>query len=154
MKFTRIACAIAWSLCLVPFAQAAEKKIAQSDLPPAVAKTAAEVSKGSVVKAYSWDNEGGTIEYEVEMMVDGHSKDVAIGTNGRILEVEEQVQMSALPASVQSGLKARAGGGSITKVESIIKKGTLVAYEAHVSSGGRRSEVQVGPDGKPLDHEE
>ena len=30
----------------------------------------------------------------------------------------------------------------------------LVAYEAQVTTNGKRSEVQVGPDGKPLDHEE
>jgi hypothetical protein len=39
-------------------------------------------------------------------------------------------------------------------VESLTKKGKLVAYEAKVNTGGKKSEVQVGPDGKPLDHEE
>jgi hypothetical protein len=29
-----------------------------------------------------------------------------------------------------------------------------VAYEAKVSTNGKKSEVQVGPDGKPLEHEE
>jgi hypothetical protein len=29
-----------------------------------------------------------------------------------------------------------------------------VAYEAQVMTGGKKSEVQVGPDGKPLNHEE
>jgi hypothetical protein len=87
-------------------------------------------------------------------MVDGHSKDVAIGINGEVLEVEEQVQMNGLPMEVQSGLKGKAGGGSITKVESITKQGKIVAYEAQVRTGAKHSEVQVGPDGKPLDHEE
>jgi len=42
----------------------------------------------------------------------------------------------------------------ILKVESITKKDKLVAYEAQVDTSGKKSEVQVGPDGKPLDHEE
>jgi hypothetical protein len=29
-----------------------------------------------------------------------------------------------------------------------------VAYETKVMIEGKKSEVQVGPDGKPLDHEE
>ena len=40
------------------------------------------------------------------------------------------------------------------KVESITKHDKVVAYEAQVITNGKRSEVQVGPDGKPLDHEE
>jgi hypothetical protein len=51
-------------------------------------------------------------------------------------------------------LQAKAGKGKITKVESLTKKDKLVAYEAQVVTNGKKSEVQVGPDGKPLDHEE
>jgi hypothetical protein len=155
MKITRVTLTTASvALCLGAFARAAEKKISKSDLPPAVAKTAEQVSKGAIVKAYSQDNENGTIEFEVETVVNGHSKDIAIGMNGDVLEVEEQVQLTGLPVDVQVGLKAKAGSGSITKVESITKKGKIVAYEAQVRTGEKHSEIQVGPDGKPLDHEE
>ena len=51
-------------------------------------------------------------------------------------------------------LQAKADKGKITKVESITKKDKLVAYEAQVVTDGKKSEVQVGVDGKPLDHEE
>jgi hypothetical protein len=73
---------------------------------------------------------------------------------GAIAEVEEEVQLNSLPASVKQGLKAKAGKGTIAKVESITKHDKLVAYEADVVTGGKKSELQVGPDGKPLDHEE
>ena len=33
-------------------------------------------------------------------------------------------------------------------------QGKLVAYEAHVNTNGKKSEVQVGPDGKALAHPE
>jgi hypothetical protein len=71
-----------------------------------------------------------------------------------VIEVEEQVELQAVPAEVKAGLQAKAGKGKITKVESITKKDKLVAYEAQVVTDGKKSEVQVGPDGKPLDHEE
>ncbi len=133
---------------------AAEKRISKSALPPAVEKTAAEQSKGAIVRGYTQDKENGQVEYEVEMTVNGHSKDVSFGSDGRVLEVEEQVEMGALPAAVQAGLKGRAGRGNITKIESLTKHGAIVAYEAQVSNQGKHSEIQVGPDGKPLDHEE
>lgn len=133
---------------------AAEKKISQSDLPPAVRTMAEEQSKGATVTGYTLDHENGQTEYEVEMKVNGHSKDVSIAPDGHLLEVEEEVGMDGLSSSVQSGLQAKAGKGKITKVESITKNGTIVAYEAQVMKMGKHSEVQVGPDGKPLDHEE
>jgi hypothetical protein len=40
------------------------------------------------------------------------------------------------------------------KVESLTKKEKLVAYEAKVETAGKKSQIQVGRDGKPLDHEE
>lgn len=44
--------------------------------------------------------------------------------------------------------------GTIGKVESLTKKGQLVAYEAVVKTGTKRREIQVGPDGKKLAHPE
>jgi hypothetical protein len=142
--------------CLL-FAGAAfsqEKKIKRSDLPPAVEKTVAAQSQGATIRGFSEEKEKGQTFYEAELNVKGHSKDVLIDAQGMVVEVEEQVALEQLPADVKSGLAAKAGSGKITKVESITKHDKLVAYEAQVRTNGKRSEVQVGPDGKPLDHEE
>ena len=135
-------------------AVAQEKKIKRSDLPPAVEKTVAAQSAGATVKGFSTEKEKGQTYYEAEMVVNGHSKDILIDTNGAIVEVEEEVAMNALPADVKAGLQAKAGEGKLGKVESITKKDKVVAYEAKVTKDGKKSEIQVGPDGKPLDHEE
>jgi len=141
-------------LVLVQGAVAQEKKIKRSELPAAVEKTVAEQSKGATIRGFNQEQENGQTTYEAELIVNGHSKDVQMDANGTILEVEEQVDFQVLPAEVQAGLQAKAGSGKITKVESITKKDKLVAYEAKVLTDGKKSEVQVGPDGKPLDHEE
>jgi hypothetical protein len=86
--------------------------------------------------------------------VNGHGRDVLIDKSGAIVEVEERVPFESLSPSVREGLQAKAGKGKIVKVESIVKHDRLVAYEAKVLTGTKKSEVQVGPDGKPLDHEE
>jgi uncharacterized membrane protein YkoI len=131
-----------------------EEHIKRSDLPAAVQRTADEQSKGATVRGYNKETEEGKLEYEVEMIVNGHTRDVSIDPAGNVLEVEEQVALETLPVEVHTGLQKKAGNGKITKVETITKHGTLVAYEAQVLTGGKKSEVQVGPDGKPLDHEE
>ncbi len=138
----------------VAIAQPTEKKLQRSELPPAVQKTADQVSKGATVRGFSTETENGQKLYEVALTTNGHSKDVSIDGNGKVLEVEEEVPFDSLPGAVKKGLQDKAGKGKLGKVESLMKGGKLVAYEAKVTTGTKKSEVQVGPDGKPLAHEE
>jgi len=119
-----------------------------------VEKTVAAQSAGAMIKGFSEERENGQTFYEAEMTVNGRTKDVLIDAKGGVVEVEEQVAMDSLSAEVKAGLLAKAGKGKIMAVESIKKHDKLVAYEAKVDTGGKKSEVQVGPDGKSLNHEE
>jgi hypothetical protein len=131
-----------------------EKKISRSQLPLAVQKTVDEQSKDATIRGYSREKEGGKTYYEAEMKVNNHSKDVLMDSDGKVMEVEEEVAFESLPEAVKSGLQAQAKAGKIGKVESITKNDKLVAYEAKVITNGKKSEVQVGPNGQTLDHEE
>lgn len=146
--------AVAFALATIALAQGEEKKIQRTNLPPAVQKTVAAQSQGATIKGFSHENENGQTFYEAEMMANGHSKDVLMDTNGAIVEVGEQVVLDSLPQAVKVGLQTKAGKSKIRKVESLTKHDKLVAYEAQVTTEGKKSEVQVGPDGKALDHEE
>jgi len=154
MKTNHLLALVAGGLLFAGTASAQEKKIKRSDLPPAVEKTVAAQSAGATIRGFSTEKEKGQIFYEAEMIVNGHSKDVLIAADGTVVEVEEQVTLDSLSPEVKAGLQAKAGNGKILKVESLTKKGKLVAYEAQVETNGKKSEVQVGPDGKPLAHEE
>lgn len=152
MKTSNFAVFTALALSTIAFAQ--EKKIQRADLPPAVEKTVAAQSEGATIKGFSQEKEKGQTYFEAEMTVNGHTKDVLIDANGAIVEVEEQVEFDSLPPAVKNALQAKAGAGKILKVESLTKHDKLVAYEAVVQIAGKKKELQVGPDGKPLDHEE
>jgi uncharacterized membrane protein YkoI len=141
-------------LAVLTSAQAQEKKINREDLPHAVEKTVAAQSQGATIKGFSTEVEGGKTLYEVELTVNGHGKDISMDKDGNIVEVEEEVAMDSLPPEVKAGLTNAAGSGTITRVESLTKRGKLVAYEAAVKNGSKRSEVQVGPNGNKLAHEE
>src|SRR5882757_3393616 len=154
MKANLFVVLAASGLLLAGTSSAQEKKIKRTDLPPAVEKTVAAESAGATVKGFSTEKEKGETFYEAELVVNGHSKDVLIDVSGAVVEVEEEMALDSLSADVKAGLQAKAGKGKILKVESLTKKGKLVAYEAKVDTNGKKSEIQVGPDGKPLDHEE
>lgn len=142
-------------LCALTLTAAAqEKKIQRSALPPAVEKTIQENSQGATIKGFSTELEHGKKVYEAEMIVNGHSKDIQIAPDGTLNEIEEEVAFDLLPATVKSALTTKAGSAKITKVESLTKQGKLVAYEAATLHGTKKGEIQVGPDGNKLAHEE
>jgi hypothetical protein len=141
-------------LAVLTTARAQEKKIKREELPPAVEKTVSEQIQGATIKGFSTEVEKGKRLYEVELTVNGHGKDISIDKDGKIVEVEEEVAIDSLPAEVKAGLTIAAGSGTITKIESLTKGGKLVAYEAVVKNGAKRSEIQVGPSGGKLAHEE
>ena len=91
---------------------------------------------------------------EASLSFSGHNKDILIDKNGNVVEVEEQVALDSLPSTVQDALKKAAGTGTISVIESSTKNGKLVAYEAQVKHGQKRSEIQVGPNGERLKREE
>jgi hypothetical protein len=133
--------------CVAP---AQERKINRSQLPPAVEQTVARESEGATIKGLATEVEHGQKFYEASLVVNGHPKDILMDRQGNIVEVEEQVAMDSLPTDVQAALRKAAGTGTIAVIESLTKNGQLVAYEAHVRHGKRRSEIQVGPNGEKL----
>ena len=141
-------------LALSATANGQEKKLKREQLPPEVEKTVARESEGATINGFSTEIEKRKRLYEVELTISGHSKDISMDKNGNIVEVEEEVSMDSLPSTVQDALKKRAGAGTIGKIESLTKNGKLVAYEAHVKTGAKRSEIQVGPNGEKLAHPE
>jgi hypothetical protein len=141
-------------LTAIPVLRAQEKTIKRAELPPAVEKTIVEQSKGATIRGFSTEVENGQKLYEVELGLNGRGKDVSMDERGNVLEVEEEIPMNSLPPAVKEGLTRAAGKGTINKVESLTKKGKLVAYEAAVTTGTKTSEIQVGPDGGKLAHPE
>lgn len=149
-------CASATLVLLVISAasQETEKKIKRSDLPAAVQLTVTAQSHGATVRGFAEERENGQTFYEAQLKVSGHSKDVLMDPLGNIVEVEEEVVLDTLPTAAKEGLLAQTASSKLVKVESLTKQGKLVAYEGQVITKGKRSEIQVGPDGKLLDHQE
>src|SRR6266404_6876640 len=93
---------IVLAACTVVVAQ--EKKLKREQLPPAVEKTVARESQGATIKGFATEIENGKRLYEVDLTVDGRSKDISMDKNGNIVEVEQEVTMDSLPAGVQAGI--------------------------------------------------
>jgi hypothetical protein len=156
MQFSRwqVWVAFLWSCIFAHGLPAQENHLKKSDLPAAVQKVADQQSQGATVRGYASETEDGKLQYEVSLAVDGHTKDVAIAPDGTINEIEEQVFLDMLPSAVRDALRKKAAPGRIVKVESLTKRDQLVAYEAQIITGGKKSEIPVAPDGGALTHPE
>ena len=135
-------------------AAAQDHKIMRADLPVAVEQTVQKETAGAVIKGFATEMEQGKVTYEVLTILNGHTRDLSIAKNGTLLEIEEEVAMQTLPGSVQDALHKKLAGGVLTKVESLTKRGKLVAYEVSYTAAGKHREAQVGPAGERLLHQE
>jgi uncharacterized membrane protein YkoI len=131
-------------------AQEPERPARMKDLPQAVQTTVREQSRGATVRGLSIETEKGQTFYEASLKVKGRVRDVLIDADGNVVEIEEQVTLASLPPAARAEIVKQAGKGRILTVESITKNNAIVAYEAHVKTAGKISEIKVDPDGKPL----
>jgi hypothetical protein len=125
-----------------------ERPVRMSELPEAVRQTVREQSRGAKIRGLAVETENGVTNYEVELKVNGRTRDVLIDPSGAVVAVEEQVTLASLPTAVRSAIERSAGGGRILLVESISKGGVVEAYEAHVRRGRKTVEIKVSPDGQ------
>lgn len=142
--------------CLfAPIGESKEVRVKMSDLPQAVQDTVKEQSKGATIRGFSKETENGRTSYEVELTVKGHGKDISMDSDGKVVEVEEQVSMSSVPEAARSAIEKGAAGGKVTKIEAVSNgSGPVEAYEAQVMKAGKHSEVRVAPDGSPKPEED
>ena len=149
-----IAIASSFAACVLlagtTLAQETERPARMKDLPQAVQTTVREQSRGAAVRGLSIETENGQTFYEASLKVKGRIRDVLIDANGNVVEIEEQVTLASLPPAARAEIVKQAGKGRILTVESITKNNAIVAYEAHVKTAGKISEIKVDPDGKPL----
>ena len=129
---------------------AAESKVKMADLPAAVQKSIQEQLKGGEVVGLSKEVEKGKTLYEVETKLNGKTRDMMLDATGAVTSVEEEIEMSAMPAAAHDALMKKAGSAKITKIEALSKGGKVVAYEAAIMKGTKASEIAVTPEGKPF----
>jgi hypothetical protein len=157
VRFGHTAVVLSLFVCLLPAITIpaqnpepnSEQPVRMKDLPQPVQVTVREQSKGAVIRGLSKEIDKGQTIYEVSLRVKGQNKDISIDPSGTVVEVETQVPLASLPPAAREAIVKQAGKGRILLVESIAKNNAIVAYEAHVRTAGKISEIKVDPDGKP-----
>jgi uncharacterized membrane protein YkoI len=124
-----------------------EKQIPMSKLPAAVRATVEAESKGATVKGITSEKEKGKTVYELEMLVNGRTRDVMIDGAGKVYVVEDQLDVDKAPAAVKAALEAK---GKIVTLETVRKDGKTTYEGVVVNKAGKKVEIEVDADGKPV----
>ncbi|HEY1341423.1 MAG TPA: hypothetical protein VGF59_28125 [Bryobacteraceae bacterium] len=117
------------------------------DLPAAVQKTVQETLKGAEIKNISKETEMGVTQYEVETMLNGKHRDFNVDAKGKLLVVEEETAITAIPAAAKTAIEKKAGGGKIGMVELFMRGGETLYEAAYTSKDGKKHQVLVKADG-------
>lgn len=131
---------------LSAIAVASETKVARKDLPAPVQRAIDEQSKGAVIRGFTKEVENGKTEYEAELTLNGHGKDISFDAAGNVVSVEEEVKLESVPPAARAAIEKAAQGGTLRKVESITEGGKSF-FEATIRRGGKSIEVQLDKDG-------
>lgn len=115
--------------------RADEEKIPVKELPKAVQKAAKAKFRGAEIVGAAKEIEDGKTTYEVMFKLNGRSIDVAMSPEGKILEVEKEIDHSDLPEAVKKTIAAKYPGAKIEKVEQVTKgEDGPASYEVSIIS--------------------
>lgn len=125
----------------------AQKKLTLRDLPAEAQKTIQTELKGAEIKSIGKETENGVTQYEIETMLNGKRRDFNVDAKGKLLVVEEETTLDAIPAPAKTAILKKIGTGKLTMVELFIRGGETMYEAAYTTAKGKKLEVLVKADG-------
>ena len=118
------------------------------DLPAAVQKTVNETLKGGEIKSIDKEVEKGVTQFEIETMLNGKHRDFNVDAKGKLIVVEEEVDLTNVPPAARAAIEKKVAGGKLRMVESVDKgDGTMLYEAAYTTKAGKKGSILVKADG-------
>ena len=133
-------------------ARRAPERLAREELPPAVQKVLAQLTSGKKTHTTRLEarERDGQRYIKAEFQLDGVEHEYDLDEQGKVLASEVDVEPSALPGPVASGIQAALPGALLLEAERDEVADAPPFYEVEIKHGGQQMEVHVGEDGKIL----
>jgi len=136
-------------LALCAIAQEQEKKIGANEVPSIIIANFKAAYPNASIRGYASEKENGKQYYEIESREGATRRDVLYNPDGSVAEVEESIDASDLPASVQETLHKHHPRAVITLAEKTTV-GDKVTYEVKAREGRKRFSIEFDASGNVL----
>ena len=81
-------------------------------------------------------------------LLNGKHRDFNVGADGKLIVVEEEVDLAGIPAAAKATIEKKAAGGKLGMVEAVDKGDGVKLYEAsYTTKGGKKGAIVVKADG-------
>jgi hypothetical protein len=133
---------------VVDEADEGEKAITKKDVPAPVIAAFAKAYPKATVKGYAKEMEKGQTMYEVESEEGKTHRDVSYAPDGKLLVLEESMDMKDVPAAVQQALEKKYPKAKVDLAEKVTE-GSNVGYEFKLTTAaGKKAEAKFDAKGK------
>jgi hypothetical protein len=144
MNNLRLALTLGFALSAIGSAASLKLK----DLPAAVQKTVTENLKGGEIKTIGKEVEKGVTQYEIETLRNGKHRDINVDAKGKLLVVEEEIDLASIPPAAKATIEKKLAGGKLRTLESVDKGDGAMLYEAaYTTKAGKKASILVKADG-------
>jgi hypothetical protein len=81
-------------------------------------------------------------------MLNGKHRDFNVDTKGKLVVVEEETSLDAIPVAAKAAILKKIGSGKLRSIETFQRPGGELMYEAgYLTKMGKHAEVLVKADG-------
>ena len=144
-----IAATAVLAIAVTASAQAQEQQISRKDVPAVVLAAFEKAYPRAMIKGYSKEVEKGQTTYEVESTEGKIHRDVTYTGDGKLISVEESMDINEMPPAVKAAINKRFPGGKILKSE-MVTKGNVVGYEFEIEHNGKKTEIAFDAKGNEM----
>lgn len=126
-----------------------ENEMSMEEVPAAAMEAAQANANGVEFESVAMDPDAGTDTYEFAgTMENGMAYEVDVLADGTIEEIEEEIEMDALPEEVMTALEENLSGFTPDMVEkSTREEGQTVVYEFEGTHDGGEIDAEINEDG-------
>jgi len=129
--------------------EAKEQTLKQKDMPAPVIAAFQKAYPKATMKGFSTEVENGQKTYEVESVEGKVHRDVTYAGDGKLISVEESMDINAMPTPVKEAVNKKFPGGKIAKSEKVTK-GAVVGYEFEIEFKGKTVEIVFDAKGNEI----
>ena len=132
-------------------ANTSAKEVSKHEVPKAVLEAFEKAYPNAKEVEFEKEIFEGKAAYEVEYKENGREYEILYNSDGVILQIEETLDVKALPEPIIQAISKAYPKATIEDAERVIKSdGTVTVYEIEIKTEGKKLELELDSNGKIL----